>query len=122
LKVQKLFENRNFNMIQKTVRCKALINYNEIKEFTLQEFMDFMEDFDQNHPHSNIPIRFYCKKLPLKVVDTVIIEESRFKSFLTYLYCVYRKIEMKIEQVGDSNILPDIPSEESSPTKVLSNL
>ena len=49
-------------------------------------------------------------------------EGSKLASFLTYLYCLSRKIEMKVEEHGSLDILPDLDSKGNSFTDICANL
>lgn len=119
--ITNLFEKRNFKEKQKTVQCKVLINYDEIKEMNLEGFIKLITESNKQDSQ-DIPIRFYCRKLTQEVPEISINNEQIFNSFLSNLYCVYRKIEMIIEKVQHLDVLPDLPSEASSSTKIIYNL
>jgi len=121
--VEELFKNRNFDRDQKKVRCRILLNYREVKELTLEELTQFMIELEKGKPSENIAlVEFLYRKLDNKIRQIVINNEVEFIKFLTYLYCVYRKIEMKMEDVKYSDILPDLDSDEKSFTSICMNL
>ena len=117
-----MFKEQNFNKIQKDVKCKVLINYGEIREVTLRELLDFMNELEEGkHSQYNIPVLFKFENLTQKVPETITSNQWQFRQFFTYLYCVYRKIEMKLEKAG-YDILPDPDIHESRFVNICVNL
>ena len=111
--MQNLFKDRNFDETQKKVKCRVLINYKEIKEITLEEFIHFMKEIEEDKQcQHDIPVRFYYKKWTQKIRKTVISNGSELVNFITNLYFLYRKIETKMEKIEYPNILPDLDSKE----------
>jgi len=121
--VKRLFQYRNFNETQKKVKCKVLINYNQIRETTLAELSQFMDEIKEGkHSQYDIPIEFHYSSLNQNIKKTVINNESQFARFLSYLYCLYRKIEVKLEKAEYPNVLPDLDSQGKSFEEISSNL
>ena len=123
MQVEELFKKRNFNETQKKAKCKVLINYNEIREMTLGEVLRFMEELDEGkHSQYDVPVAFYYNKLDQEVQEIATSNEFGFTNFLSFLYSVYRKIEIQMEKVGCPGILADLQSREKLPDLILSNV
>jgi len=121
--VKTLFEKRNFNEAQEKIKCKVFINWDEVKEMTIGEFSKFMNELDEGeHTEYDTPVIFCYEKLPQEIRETVISNERNFCDFLSYLYSYYRKIEIKMEQAGCPDFLPDLDHEEKSFAKIVLNL
>ena len=121
--IDELFEDRNFNETQKKVKCRVLISYNEIRDITIQQLSQFMNEIEnRKHPQYDIPVLFGSEKITQEVRTPVISNNDEFHEFLSYLYCLYRKIEIKIQQTGFPNILPDLDSQPQSLQQISSNL
>jgi len=123
IEIENLFEKRNFNETQKKVKCKILINYDEIREITLAELSQFINEIEEGkHSQYDIPFRFSYIELNHNIKKTVINNKYGFTEFLSYLYCFYRKIEIKLEKAGYLDILPELNSNEESFMKISINL
>jgi len=121
--VKQLFEERNFNQTQKKVKCQVLVNFNETREMTLEELLEFMNELDRGkHSQYDVPVEFYSEKLPQEILDTVVSNKDNFIDFLTYLYSAYRKIEIKMQQNECPGIFANFDSEEKSLDQISSNL
>ena len=100
-----------------------MINYDEIREITIEELLEFMSEVRE---YKRIPHDISCwfENVPLdqESREIVIKNEDQFRYFLIYLYYVYRKIEMKMEEVGSFNIIIDLDSNEKSFIKVCMDL
>lgn len=121
--VKQLFEKRNFDELQTKIQCKILINYSEIRKMTLGELMEFIKEFEEGkHAEYDAPISFTYEKLTQESRETVVNNQNEFAQFLTHLYCAYRKIEMKMEEAGCSDILPDIDLKLESLVQICFNL
>jgi len=121
--IKRLFYYRSFNEAQKKVKCKVLVNYNETREISLGEFIQFMDEVSKGkHSQYDIPIQFGYLQLTQETRKIIINSFWRFTRFLSYLYCTYRKIEMKMEEVGYPDVLPDLDSNEKSFMKICLNL
>jgi len=121
--IKTIFQKRNADRDQQKIKCRVLINYDEIREMTLGEFMDLMQEVDEGkHLQYDIPIEFECEELTEKISETVSSNQHFLGTCLSYLYCVYRKIEMKLESVEYPHILPDLDSKEKSFENILTNI
>lgn len=108
-----MFEKRNFNETQKKVKCKVLINFDETKEMTLEEVINSLRALDEGEFSEHyIPVSFHVEQLTPEFREVVISKEDEFSKFFTYLYYVYRKIELRMERTAYPNILPDLDSQE----------
>jgi len=97
-KIHSLFKERKSSEIQKDVTCKILINCNEIREMTLGELLEFLNKLDEGeHSQYDVPIRFSYGKLDWDIKNSAPMNEEKIALFLSYLYCVYRKIEIIME-------------------------
>ena len=84
-----------------------MINYDETKEMTLGELMELMERLPkESYFVEYIPIDFEYKKLK-DIQKMTIRNETEFAQYLSYLYCVYRKIEMRMAESRYPYVLPD---------------
>jgi len=111
--IQDMFEKRNFNETQKQVKCKVLINFDEIKEMTMEELVASLKDLDEGEFSEHyVPVSFHTENLTSEIREIAISEEDEFSKFLTYLYYMYRKIEFKMEKAAYPHILPDQDSQE----------
>ena len=91
-----------------------MINYSEIREMTIGEFIEFVTKLSEgNYSQYDIPVEFHYERLNRKIRENVITNEWEFAKFLSYLYCVYRKIEIKMERAGYPYILSDSDVEDS---------
>ena len=105
------------------MRCKVLVSYDETREIILAELVQFMNELREGqHSEYDIPVLFDYEKLNQKVRETVVNSKKEFAQFLSYLYCLYRKIEIKLEKLGYPNILPDLNTDEKSFMKICINL
>ena len=85
--------------------------------------MEFTKELDgKKYPQYDIPVYFLYQKLNRKIQCKIINNEKEFIKFLTYLYCVYRKIEIKMGEVGYLSILPDPDYNTNSFMKICINL
>ena len=118
-----MFEKRNPDQTQKKIKCKVLINYDEVREMTLGELMEFMEELEEGTRFQcDIPIEFECEELADKIPPTVNTNQQSLGIFLSYLYCVYRKIEMKMQTAGYPDVIPDSNSKKKSLNYILANI
>ena len=118
-----LFDMENWTGTQKKANCRVLINCRETREVTLEELIVFMKELDKGkHFHYDIPIFFKCEMLDQEIQKTVIHNEFQFGIFLSYLYSIYRKIEIKMNQINFPSILPDLDSSEESLDNIRINL
>lgn len=121
--IKNIFQKRNPDRNQQKIKCRVLINYDEIREMTLGEFIDFMQEVEEGkYPQYDIPIEFECEELTDKTSETISSNQYFLGTCLSYLYCVYRKIEMKLESVGYEHILPDLDYKEKSFENILTNI
>ena len=118
-----LFYSRNFNETQKKVKCRVLINYSEIRDITIQELPQLMDEIEnEKHTQYDIPFLPWGRALDQEILRTIISDTDKFTNFLSYLYCLYRKIEIRLEESGYPHILPDLDTEEKSFMKICLNL
>lgn len=118
-----MLKERTFTEDQKKRKCKVAINYDEMREMTIEELIKFMKELEEGkHPQYDIPILFRIEKLNQEFRETVVSNKNNFSEFLSYLYCAYRKIEKKMSKNGYPDILPDPSSVEKSFVKICSNL
>ena len=83
----------------------------------------FMEEIREGHHYQHdIPVYFGYGNLNQEIPKAVINVEYKFAEFLSYLYCVYRKIEIKMEKFRCPNIFADSHSQETSFMKICLNL
>ena len=89
----------------------------------LGELLRFMQELREGkHPRYNIPIAFEYTLLVQDIRMSVVKNNNKFGAFLSYLYSIYRKIEVKMEKAGYPNILPDSNPEEESFDTICDNL
>ena len=89
----------------------------------LEEVLNFIHNLNEDdHREYIIPIGFAYDKLEHEVRETVVSNEDEFGIFLSCLYCLYRKIEMKMDKHGYPSILPDFNSNETSIVTLCVNL
>ena len=81
-----------------------------------------MTELEVNNKNSYIPIRFDYLKLDHEIRETIVNNQNQFALFLTYLYIVCRKIEMKMDQVGCPNIIETTTGKVDSSVKMCVNL
>jgi len=106
--MEKLFKERTFNETQRQIRCKVLINYDEIREITIGELLEFISEVrEYKRLPYDIPSWFEDVPLDQGNREVATSNEDEFKYFLIYLYYTYRKIEIQMEKIGYPNILPD---------------
>ena len=72
-----------------------------------------MENMRKNENEIYIAFNAVCRKLPRGAPETSFSNEVEFSKFLSYIYCAYQKIEIKIEQVWHSRIFKDFDFEKS---------
>ena len=100
-----------------------MINYRDIKELTLEDLLKFIKQLDDGmYPEQNICIGFQSISLNQQVKRTTVNNQEAFGIFLSYLYSVYRKIEMKMERAKYPYILQDNEPNENNFAKICVNL
>ena len=100
-----------------------MINYKDIREMALGDLMKFMKELDDGkYIQYDVPVLYDIKKLTEEFRETVISNQKEFGIFLSNLYCIYRKIEIKMQKHEHPDILPELESKEISFIKICSNL
>ena len=121
--MSKLFEKAIFHTIQKQVKCKVLINYNEVREMTLNDLMQLIKQIKEgSYFEYHIPVTFSYGKLNSESRECIVSNESEFVDFLSSLYRAYRKIEMKIKNIENLDIFSYPYSKGETPTQISSYL
>ena len=86
---------------------------------TLNKVIEFITEVDTGiHDNYSVPIRFDYQRLDHETRKAVVNKENEFGLFLTYLYCVYQRIEMKLKEANYLNILLNNVSKEQSSVKM----
>ena len=89
----------------------------------MPELSQFISELEEGKRFRySIPVEFNYEELNQNIKRTVISNKGKFAEFLSYLYCLYRKIEIKLEKAGCPNILPDLNSNQTSFEDISSNL
>ena len=70
-------KNGNFNRTEKSVKCKALINYDEIGEITVGELLQFMKRWRKENAHSTIVLFIFILKSLFEKFETLLLVRSR---------------------------------------------
>lgn len=114
---------KSANEMQENIKCRVLVNLNEVKEMTLGELLIFMRELDKGkHSKYDVPFVFRYEELAQGIQEPVIDNEWKLCNFLSYIYCVYRKIEMKMKKAGYPGILPDMIYKKQPFDKIRANL
>ena len=123
LQLENLFQERNFDENQKKIKCRVLINFDETKEMTMAELLEFLGELDKGkHSEYIVPVQFYYNNLTQETRQGVVNNQREFVKFLSHLYCFYRRIEIKMENAGYPDIFPDLDPDERSWNNICAKL
>ena len=104
--------------------CKVLMNYDETREMTLEDLLEFMNELARRqHSQYDIPVRFYYEKLSQKIRDTVISnEENKLIFFSDTSILLTEKLKSRCNKINISIFLQILTLKKNHLQKLISIL